>query len=827
MSLPKHYDFRGAEPKWQEFWEEEGIYRFHPEGPSPIYSIDTPPPTVSGALHIGHLFSYTHADVIARYRRMMGFRVFYPLGFDDNGLPTERLVEKIRGVRAHESDPEVFRGLCLEVCEEAEGEFRRIWKRLGLSVDWELCYSTSDRRSQRIAQRSFIELYVRGRIYRKEAPTLWCPECRTAIAQAEMKDEDRRARLVTIAFELEGGGSLPIATTRPELLGACVAVFVHPEDRRYGRLVGCFARTPLFRERVPILADEAADPSKGTGAVMCCTFGDTTDIQWWSSHGLPYRQVMDATGRMLPLSDTAPRASDCAGMRTAEAKEAIINDLHELGLISAQESVSQTVNTHERCETPIEFLMTPQWFLRVLDMKENLIEAGREINWHPSHMRKRYEHWIENLRWDWCLSRQRVSGVPFPVYHCDDCGAVVLAPKDHLPVDPRRDESPVPCTCGNRRLRGETDVMDTWATSSLAPQINARWGEDDEAVSSLLPMSMRPQAHDIIRTWTFYTVVKSLLHTGQVPWRDILISGHGLTGKAGRTGSEGRPKFEKISKSKTDSSDLCSFIECESADAIRHWACGVRPGRDIVFNRKDLSVGRRLVTKLSNAIRFSSARLTDYRAASCDLLIMDRWLLAKLAGAIRAATDAFEHCDYCGAKEATEAFFWRCLCDNYIEMAKDRLYDTSHTMRQGAAQTALCVAGLNTLKLFAPVMPFVTEELYRAVCTTGEDAGSIHLSSWPEAESSWDDPEAEEIGDVAVAIVGIVRQKKTEWKLSMGAPIGRVRISCPRIRGSVQEELVPDLLSASRAREIVFSGCAGTDWQRTTCGCAWVDAERQ
>ena len=805
MSLPKHYDPRAAELRWQALWEAEGTFRFDPLAPGEIYSIDTPPPTVSGSLHVGHLFSYTHQDVIARYRRMRGRNVFYPFGFDDNGLPTERLLERRTGLRVRDLPPEEATRRCLELGRETADQFRRIYQRMGLSADWTRCYSTASAESRRISQQSFIELHRAGRIYRAEAPNLWCPECRTAIAQAETADAETDARLLTIDFRLPGGGALPIATTRPELLPACVAAFVHPEDGRFSRLVGGEAASPLFGERVPILCDERVDPAMGTGAVMCCTFGDSTDVEWWRDYALPCRTAIDEADHMMGLG------GEFAGMQVDEARRAVTMRLKEKGLLRAAEPISHAVNTHERCDTPVELRMTWQWFLRVLDMKPDLIAAGRGLQWRPDHMRKRYEHWVENLRWDWCLSRQRPFGVPVPVWFCEDCGEAVLANDGELPVDPRLTAPTVRCNCGSRRLRPERDVMDTWATSSLTPQISTALAGTAVCPEHLRPMSLRPHAHDIIRTWTFYSIVRALLSTGDVPWRSVLISGFAL-----QEGSTARAR--KISKSRNADSGLMGLLDRESADAIRYWACGARPGRDAVFSPGEFAVGRRLMTKLYNAVKFAGARLAGFGGYEGRLLAMDRWLLSKLAATVAAATRAMDECDGCAARDAVERFLWDCLCDNYIEMAKNRLYEKTDTTRRRSAQAALRAATVAVLRMLAPVMPHVTEELYQAHFAGGDARGSIHTSPWPEADPERRDAEAEELGDLALSVLQVIRRRKTAAALADAARIAEIRTHWVSIAPELAGEIMHDIASAARAEHATVCPKAEPGWEPTPCG---------
>jgi valyl-tRNA synthetase len=812
MKLPRRYNPRTAEPRIQAFWEETGTYHFDREDATrPVYSIDTPPPTVSGHLHLGHVYSYSHPDFIARYRRMRGDNVFYPMGFDDNGLPTERLVERWEGIRAEEVGREAFIERCLAVSERAEADYRELWRRLGLSVDWRHTYRTIDPRSRKISQASFIDLYEKGLAYRQEAPTIWCPECATAIAQAELDDLERESVFYTLAFELESGGTLRIATTRPELLPACVAIFVHPEDARFADLVGRRAKVPLFGQSVEILADPDADPEKGTGAVMCCTFGDTTDVAWWYTHELPLRVAIDQRGKMTEL------AASFAGLSTREARAAIVEELDKAGRLLDRRAVSQSVRVHERCDTPVEYTVTPQWFVRVLDFKEELLAQGAQVDWHPPHMATRFEEWVENLNWDWCVSRQRYFGVTFPVWYCDACGGVMLANVAELPVDPTTRTPSRPCVCGSTSFTPERDVMDTWATSSMSPQIVGRRISDPDLYAKVFPFSMRPQAHEIIRTWAFYTIVKSLHNFSAVPWAHAAISGWGLAPEG--TG--------KISKSRGGGPmPPLEMIESTSADAVRYWAAGTGLGKDSVISEEKIQAGEKLVTKLWNVARFSARFLEEPGARAKDELPAftpaDRWILARTQGLISDVTARFEAYDYAAAKSEVEAFFWQDLADNYLEMAKLRLYGDDEGASAGA-RFALRRGLLATLKLLAPFLPHVTEEVWQHLFapSTGDEpwTRSIHTTGWPEVDPRLVDADAEALGHDLIAVATSVRRYKSERSLSLGAELAALEIAPgaleivpgaletastdePAENGSSLAEADLDLRSVTRAQEI-------------------------
>jgi len=821
MKLPKRYDPKAAEAKWQRHWAEEGLYRFDRFPDRPIYSIDTPPPTVSGAIHIGHVFSYVQAEIVARFWRMRGHNVYYPFGFDDNGLPSERLVEKEKGVKATDVGRARFVEMCLELTKAYEEEFKIFWQSLGISCDWDEDYSTIDPLSQRISQRSFIDLYEKGRVYRKEAPTLWCPECHTAIAQAEIEDAEHGSVFYDVAFRI-GDRDLVISTTRPELIPACVGMFAHPDDERYRDLIGQRATVPLFGYDVPIMEDDKADPEKGTGLVMCCTFGDTTDIAWWQEHGLDTRIVFDADGRM---NESAPGYED---LSLKDARGRIVEDLESAGLLKGQRPITHAVNVHERCGTEVEFSVAAQWFIRILDIKEEIIEAGSKVNWCPDFMGVRFRNWVENLKWDWCVSRQRYYGVPFPLWVCAGCGEVVLATDEQLPVDPATTSPPVDeCPkCGSVDLTPEHDIMDTWMTSSCTPFINLKWREPGDRLGRFAKvdgeteylMDLRPQAHDIIRTWAYYTIVKSVLNEGKVPWRTAMISGHVL-----------HPDRAKLSKSKGPGAHSpAATVEQRSADVVRYWASSTRLGTDTMLVEEPLDAGHKLVVKLWNASKFAIMRLEDCDPnAPRELSIIDRWLLARFARAEARARSCFEECEYHAALEAAESFFWRDLCDNYIEIAKKRLYGDEGYDEPGrrGAQHALYQALLGTLKLLAPIMPHVTEEIHSLFFAEREAVESLHVSAWPDRAQEWADAEAEEVGELALAVVEGMRKIKSTAKASVAAPVGTLSIACDADVWKKIEPLAQELSGVSNAKRVEHAEEAGPGFVDTDATGVAVSAD--
>ncbi|NHN59842.1 MULTISPECIES: valine--tRNA ligase [Halorussus] len=761
------YDPRGVEQKWQQHWVEDETYAYEgdPEtDPNTVFSIDTPPPTVSGDLHMGHLYGHTLQDFAARFRRMSRAEVFFPFGYDDNGIASERLTERDLGVRHQDFSRRKFQEKCREVCREYEADFTEKMQGLGVSIDWSRTYKTIEPRVQRVSQLSFVELYEDGREYRREAPAIWCPECETAISQVETEDAERDAHFNDIAFPLTStDGELVISTTRPELVPACVAMFVHPDDEDHAHLAGETAEVPLFGHEVPVIADERVDLETGTGAVMSCTFGDQTDIEWYQAHDLPLRVAIDESGTMTDL------AGPYEGMSTEEAREAIVADLESEGHLRDRRPITHTVNVHERCGTDVEFLVTEQWYVKLLDRKEAYLEAGREMDWYPEKMFTRYEHWIEGLEWDWCISRQRDSGIPFPVWYCGDCGTEVVADRADLPVDPLADDPPVDACpeCGHDEFVPEEDVFDTWATSSLTPLINAGWdydeatGETEMANPELYQFDLRPQGHDIISFWLFHTVVKCVEHTGEAPFDAVMINGHVL--------DENR---EKMSSSKGNVVAPEEALADYPVDAVRYWAAGTAVGDDFPYSEKDLRTGDKLLTKLWNA----SKLVADLASGSGsggpggttdsgdpdDLAAIDRWLLAELDEVVADVTAHMDAYEFSKARDRLRSFFWNTFCDDYLEIAKQREASRSRDF-------ALTSAHRTFLKLFAPLLPHVTEELWRTMY--GDE--SVHTADWPEPAGYEADLAA---GETSMAVVSALRKYKTEHQLALNAELDEVAV---------------------------------------------------
>jgi len=772
-SLPEEYDPEEIEPTWQDRWVQQGTYAYDtPENsesvdPDTIYSIDTPPPTVSGSLHMGHLYGHTLQDFTARYHRMADTDCYFPFGYDDNGIASERLTERELGIRHGEFTRREFQEKCREVCTEYEADFTEEMQRLAMSIDWDRTYKTIEPRVQRISQLSFVDLYEQGREYRKQAPTIWCPDCETAISQVEQEDKHKATTFNDIAFPLletgdgepDADATLTISTTRPELLPACVSIFVHPDDEANQHLVGGTAEVPLFGQQVPIIEDERVDVETGSGIVMCCTFGDQTDIEWYQAHDLPLRIAIDESGTMTE------KAGEYEGLSTTEAREAIIKDLDREGYLLESRDHEHAVSVHERCEVEVEHLVTEQWYVEILDKKEEYLEAGREMDWYPEKMLSRYEHWIEGLEWDWCISRQRDSGIPLPVWYCEGCGEDVIADRERLPVDPIEDDPAIDAcpACGHDSFRAEEDVFDTWATSSLTPLINAGWDWEDGAFRmdhpELYPMDLRPQGHDIISFWLFHTVVKCLEHTGEVPFDAVLINGHVLD-----------QNREKMSKSKGNVVVPAEVMGEYPIDAIRYWAASSSVGDDFPFKENELRMGEKLIRKLWNASRLVDQLTPAERPAEPDdLADIDRWLLAKLDDQVETLTERFEAHEYAKARDDLRSFFWHTFCDDYLEIAKQRVRDDDDP----SAAYTLAVAHETFLKLFAPLVPHVTEEVWQSMYAGEGEPESLHLVDWPESRGHEADLEA---GETAMAVISALRRYKTDAGLPLNADLEAVDV---------------------------------------------------
>ena len=757
--LDKKYDALEKEKKWLDYWQKNKIYEYKRDERE-VYSIDTPPPTVNGKIHIGHIFSYSQTEMMARYKRIRGYNVFYPFGFDDNGLPSERLVEKEQGKRASEIGREEFSKLCYQTTDKYEAEFQELFSKLGVSTDWDIYYKTVSPKTIKISQLSFLDLINKGHCYHKESPALWCNECLTSIAQAELETKSIKTTFNYINFTTTDGEEFTIATTRPELLPAIVCVFVNPSDEKHNHLIGKIAHIPVIDVNVPIMADEKVDACKGTGIVMCCTFGDQTDIEWWKKYNLPLKYIFTEDGKII---DSVP---NYGGLKIKDARKKIIEDLQTGGFVVKIEELEHEVQTHERCGKEVEYAVMKQWFIDIMNHKDDFIKIGNEIKWHPEHMHNRYNEWVNNVMWDWCISRQRYFGVPFPVWYCKSCGEMVLARKEDLPVNPLVDKPSIKkCSkCGSKEFVPDTDIMDTWATSSLTPLINMRYGEENNYEDILKPMSLRTNASEIIRTWDFYTIVKSFYHFGSRPWDNVMISGFVMANKG-----------EKVSKSKGNSKvEPIDLIKQYSADVIRYWAGSGRLGTDIVFSEETLQRGRKLVNKIWNVSKFIEMHLQDYIDKDfSDFEYIDRWVLGSFEEMEKGFIKYLDDYEVGLALNHLEKFFWN-FCDNYIEIVKHRLYRPEEfgDIPRYSGQKTIYIILYKLLQDFSIYFPFITEEIYQELY---HDEKSIHLTLIKPLKYNF----SKEIknGDLLIDIISRARGEKSNANISLKTPIKNLKLS--------------------------------------------------
>ena len=833
LTLPDKPALEGLEAKWTPRWELEGVYRFtRGHARQDVYSVDTPPPTVSGSLHVGHVFSYTHTDVVARFQRMRGKAVFYPMGWDDNGLPTERRVQNYYGVRCDPSLPydpaftppatppkppvSISRPNFIELCNRLTGEdekvFEHLWKYLGLSVDWSMTYATIGRRAQRVSQLAFLRLLQRGHAYQTEAPTLWDVDFKTAVAQAELEDRELPGAYHRIRFVRADGGAVEIDTTRPELIPACVALVAHPDDERYQSLFGQEVVTPLFGVRVPVRAHTLADPGKGSGIAMICTFGDITDVTWWRELSLPVRAVIQPDGTLGAVLWGGPgwesidpdRATRFYGELTrlsaVKARTKIVEQLLESGdLVGEPRPITHAVKFFEKGDRPLEIITSRQWFFKTIEFREALLARGGELTWHPPYMQARYDNWANGLNGDWCVSRQRFFGVPFPVWYpvaADgriEYDRAIPAEDDRLPIDPSTD---VPAGYrADQRGRpggfiGDPDVMDTWATSSLTPQIVCGWPDDPALFAQTFPMDLRPQAHDIIRTWLFDTVLRAHLEHDSLPWAHAAISGWVLD-----------PDRKKMSKSKGNVVTPMALLEEHGSDGVRYWAASGRPGTDTACDSNQMKVGRRLAIKLLNASKFALASSQPQGAITASV---DCAMLRNLAALVDESTGAFESYDYARVLQRTETLFWS-FCDDYLELVKGRRYGEQGPEAAASANSALVAALSVMLRLFAPFLPFVTEEVW-----SWWQAGSVHQAAWPERQEleALLPPEAasqaeddQQIYNWATVVLFEVRKQRSEAKQPLKVPITKVTITADAPSLALMASVELDLKAALRVQQ--------------------------
>ena len=759
--LDKKYNSLEKEEKWLNYWKENKIYDFKIDNRE-VYSIDTPPPTVNGKIHIGHIFSYSQAEMIARYKRLRGYNVFYPFGFDDNGLPSERLVEKEQGKKAHEIGREEFSKLCYETTDKYEEEFQDLFSRLGVSTDWNMCYKTVSPTTIKISQNSFLDLIEKGHCYHKESPALWCNECLTSIAQAELETKTIKTTFNYVYFEtVEDKEKFVIATTRPELMPAIVCVFVNPNDEKNNHLIGKTAHIPVIDVEVPIMADEKVAIDKGTGIVMCCTFGDQTVIEWWKKYNLPLKYIFTDDGKII---DSVP---NYGGLKIKEARKQIIEDLQSKGYIVKIEELEHEVQTHERCGKEVEYTVMNQWFIDIMNHKEDFLRIGNEINWYPTHMKNRYEEWVNNVAWDWCISRQRYFGVPFPVWYCKECGEPIFATKDQLPVNPLTDKPSInECPhCGSKEFMPETDVMDTWATSSVTPLINMKYGEYDNYESILKPMSLRSNASEIIRTWDFYTIVKSYYHFGIRPWNNVMISGFVMANKG-----------EKISKSKGNSKvEPIDLIKNYSADVVRYWAASGRLGTDITFSEETLLRGKKLINKIWNVSKFIEMHLEDYQDKEFEEFeYIDKWILGNFIKMEKEYLKYLDNYEIGLGLNILEKFFWN-FCDNYIEIVKHRLYRPEEFGQKArySGQKTIYILLYKLLQDFSIFFPYITEEIYSEIY---HDKKSIHITEIKNLEYCFENELKN--GDLINEIISAVRGEKSNQNVSLKTSVKELDLSC-------------------------------------------------
>jgi valyl-tRNA synthetase len=759
-TLQKEFDVLAIEEKWRKEWEDMRIYRFDwKDKKRPTFSIDTPPPYPSGEFHMGLVLNWTYFDMLARYKRMRGYNVYFPQGWDCHGLPVEVEVEKKNKIRKTDIPPDKFRKLCMTLVNKYILEMKDSIKRLGYSIDWSTEYKTMDPDYWRRTQLSYILLHQKGFMYRGTHPVNWCPRCATAIADAEVEYDTRNARLHYIKFPLEEGDFLTIATTRPELIPACVTVAVNPKDERYTKFVGRKVKVPSASRKVEVVTDELVDPKFGTGIVMICTYGDKADVKSVIKHGLPPILCIDEEGKMTR------NAGKYESMTTEEARKAIINDLKKEGLVEKIETLDQEISLCWRCHTPIEILEREQWFMKTRMLTDAVIKNALEVKWYPDFMKHRLIDWAKSLEWDWVISRQRVFATPIPIWYCKKCNEIILAKPEWLPVDPRIEKPKIAkCPkCGGSEFTPEFDVFDTWMDSSITCAVHSGW-PDKPDWHKLFPADVHPSGVDIIRTWAYYLMVRHLALFDEKPYKSCLINGMVL-------GTDGREMHKSLGNYVASQEVLAKY----GADAIRQWAAGGGAiGSEVPYRQPDVEYGWRFQRKLWNAARFTSLLLEDYVSAEKPSLeLLDRWLLSRLERTIKEATDAFETCQFNIALEEIRNFTWHEFCDQYIEAAKDRLYkpDSYGKESREAAQYTLYTALYKILQLLAPVMPHTTEEIYQIMYKDNVKSSSVHSTIWPLFDKSQIDEEAEKYGNLVMALLGQIRREKSESKMPLNTPI--------------------------------------------------------
>jgi valyl-tRNA synthetase len=771
------YEAVPTERKWQQKWKEWELYRFDPSSTDKVYSIDNPPRYTSGSLHLGHATGYSLIDFAARYKRMRGYNVFFPLCFDVNGTPTEVKVEKKHGITKLTVPRQEYVRMCSEFANSFIDEMTRQFQILGESMDPSIYYQTDAPYYRRITQVTFLQLYTKGLVYKGTYPVNWCPSCITALADAEVEYSDNMTKLNYIKFRVKDcNEEVVIATTRPELLSACQLVAVSPDDREKERLVGKTLLTPIYGKEIKVISDDKVDPAFGTGVVMICTIGDKTDLEWVMKYNLPMDKAIDEQGRMTHL------AGKYQGLGVKEAKKAIIDDLKAAGLVVRQDDVKQNVGGCWRCHAPIEFLQVPQWFLKTMDFKEQVLGLADEVKWHPEFMKVRLKDWVNSLQWDWVISRQRFFATPIPLWECEDCGYVVPAREEDCYVNPTVDKPPMErCPLCGGTLVGCQDVFDTWMDSSVSPLFNTYWGRDDKMFTSLYPMSMRPQSHDIIRTWAFYTILRCALTTDRRPWDDIMIHGFIMA-------PDGTPMHSSLG----NTIDPVPILEEYGADALRYYACTCALGEDNAFREKDVIHGKRLCTKLWNIGKFT-AMVVKERPEEKGLQPLDRWILSRFSKVVRNATQYYDDYQFDKAMREVEEFAWHEYADHYLELVKYRTREGDDGVR-----FTLYTVTLGIAKLLAPLLPHVTEDIYQDEFAGMDNAKSIHVSEWPrEVLSSVED---EVRGDMVKDVVSAIRSWKAERKLALNKEMELIELIGPSALSLKGYER--DILETSRAKEL-------------------------
>jgi valyl-tRNA synthetase len=757
-NIPKDYDHK-KEAEWQDKWQKNQLHKFIGDGTNPRYIIDTPPPYPTGSIHMGHVLNWAYIDMIARYKRMKGFDVLFPQGWDCHGLPTEVKVEETHNIKKNDVPREKFREMCVDLTRENIQMMKSQMQAMGFSQDWSSEFVTMTPEYMYKTQLSFLKMHEQGLIYQGIHPVNWCPRCETAIAFAEVEYSENETFLNYLEFPAEEGGKgVMIATTRPELLSACVAVVVHPEDERYTELAGKKVEVPIFGRKVEIITDEEVDPEFGTGAVMICTFGDKTDVSWVNRYGLDIIEAIDEEGVMTDA------AGPYEGLPLSVCKERTIEDLENEGILVKKEKVDQNVGQCWRCKTPIEILVKKQWFVAVKELVDQVKEATDAMGWVPEHMKTRLLNWTGSMDWDWCISRQRIFATPIPVWYCKDCGKVHVASADMIPVDPTQVQQDSPCECGGNNFIAEEDVLDTWMDSSISPLSIAGW--PDPKFENYFPADLRPQGHDIIRTWAFYTTLRCKALTGREPFYQIVVNGMVF-------GEDGH----KMSKSRGNVIAPEAVLGDYGADALRLWASNSVPGSDVPFAWKDVKYGYKFLRKFWNAFRFISMHIfefeADEEAVRANLKPMDLWILSKLNLLVEDVTDAIENYNFARSVNRIQSFVWHDFCDEYIESVKYRLYGNQDSIEsKQAAQYTLKTVIETSIKLLSPITPHFTDEVYQHMA----EGVSIHQTSWPEVQKDLIDMEIEKQGDIGVEVIGELRRFKSASKMPLNAALKAVTI---------------------------------------------------